>query len=229
MTYIYYLAKNEIPFYIGKTKQLIRRRHHHYNKYGLDITLHIIDECGDNKQIWKPLECYWIEQFKQWGFELINKNNGGGGPTKYTEEQKFKMKKPHPMAGIKISKTLIERNHSKYYTKEIKEKMSLKQKGISKPFSENHKLNISKSNLELKGKIVECYSLINEYITQFNCLREAAEWLLKHKPNISKNVSKQIKDCCNGRQIKCHGYKWKYKDSENSNINDDFWHPHETI
>jgi hypothetical protein len=24
-------------------------------------------------------------------------------------------------------------------------------------------------------------------------------------------VDKQIKDCCNGRQKTCHGYKWKYK------------------
>lgn len=122
------------------------------------------------------------------------------------------MRKPHKDGtGEKISKTLIERNHSKYYTKNIKDKMSLLQKGISKPFTNEHIKNISISNLKSKGKTVECYTLSDILIKDFKCLREAAEWLLKDQPNISKNVSKQIKDCCLGRQKKCHGYIWKYK------------------
>lgn len=212
MIYIYYLAKNEIPFYVGKTKQTTRRRHGHYKTYGTEITLNVIDECENNKQIWKPLECYWIEQFKVWGFDLVNQNKGGGGPNFYSEEQKLKMRKPHKEGtGEKISKTLIERNHSKYYTKDIRYKMSILQKGISKTFTNEHIKNISIANLKSKGKIVECYTLLDEYILSFSCLREAAEWLLNKQPNISKNVSKQIKDCCNNRQKKCHGYIWKYK------------------
>ena len=48
----------------------------------------------DEVEDWKFWESYWIEQFRCWGFKLENKNNGGGGPSNYTEEQKQKMRKP---------------------------------------------------------------------------------------------------------------------------------------
>jgi hypothetical protein len=212
MTNIYFLSKNNIPFYVGKAKNIVRRKHRHYTTYGDDIKLEIIDICDDDKKTWKFWETYWISQFKTWGFNLLNKNNGGGGPTSYTEEQKQTMRKPRREGtGSKISATLIANNHSKYYTKEIRQHLSDKLKGIPKPFTEEHIRNIAKANLESKGKIVECYDLNNIFIKEFPCLREAQIWLLEKKPSISQNVSKQIKDCCNGRQNKCHGYIWKYK------------------
>jgi len=205
---IYILEKNRQPFYIGKAKNAIRRYHSHKRTYGLDIELNIIDEVED----WRYWESYWIEQFKQWGFVLENKNKGGGGPSHYTEEQKTKMRKPHKkFTGKKISKTLLDRNHSQYYTEEVRQKMSILQKGISKPFTKEHKKNISKSNLKSKGKIVECYNLNGDFVKDFPCLREAKIWLLKEKLLHSPNVDKQIKDCCNGRQKTCHGFKFKYK------------------
>lgn len=208
MIKIYILEKNNIPFYIGKTKNPIRRKHLHKRTYGLDIELIIIDEVED----WKFWEKHYISLFKSWGFQLENKNNGGGGPEKYSEESKQKMRKPHIKGtGDKISKTLKERNHSKYYTKEVKQKMSLAQKGISKPFTKEHIKNISKANLESKGKIVECYNLNGKFIKNFLCLREAKNWLIKEKLLKSPNIDKQIKDCCNGRQKTCHGFKFKYK------------------
>jgi hypothetical protein len=208
MTRIYILERNNIPFYVGKAKNTIRRKHSHTRTYGLDIQLHVIDEVED----WKYWECYWIEQFKQWGFELENKNNGGGGPSIYTEEQKQKMRKPRVEGtGDKISKTLKERNHSQYYTEEVKHKMSVPQKGRPKPFTEEHIKNVSKANLESKGKTVECYTLSGNFIKDFPCLREAKIWLLNKKSVYSPNIDKQIKDCCNGRQKTCHGFKFKYK------------------
>ena len=206
---IYYLHKGDnVPFYIGKAKNIIRRYHSHKIKFGLGIEINIIDEVED----WKFWESYWIEQFQQWGFILENKNNGGGGPSSYTEEQRKKMRKPRKDGtGEKISKTLKERNHSQYYTKEVRQKMSTPQKGKPKLFTEEHIRNISKANLESKGKIVECYTLNGDFIKDFSCLREAKVWLLKENSISSPNVDKQIKDCCNGRQKTCHGYKWKYK------------------
>ena len=67
---IYVLEKNELPFYIGKAKNAVRRYHGHRRTFGLDIKLQIIDEVED----WKFWESYWIEQFQQWGFILENKN-----------------------------------------------------------------------------------------------------------------------------------------------------------
>ena len=208
MIKIYILERNGIPFYVGKAKDSTRRKHSHRKTYGLDIQSYVIDEVED----WKFWESYWIEQFKCWGFKLENKNNGGGGPSNYTEEQKQKMRKPRiEGTGSKISKTLRERNHSQYYTQEVRQKMAALQKGRPKPFTEEHIKNVSKANLESKGKTVECYSLNGDFIKDFPCLREAKIWLLKEKFIYSPNIDKQIKDCCNGRQKTCHGFKFKYK------------------
>ncbi len=216
MVKIYILEKNNVPFYVGKAKNTVRRVHKHYIKFGEDIHLEIIDEVKESE--WKYWESFWIEQFKVWGFKLENKNKGGGGPTKWTEEQRTRINPSrinkiinHKTRGKSISKTLKKRDHSKYYTKEVRELMSKFQKGISKPFSKEHIKNIAKANLESKGKVVECYNLEDKLVKTFNCLREASSWITKKKKLTSPNIDKQIKDCCNGRQKTCHGYKWKYE------------------
>lgn len=215
IVYIYYLIKNDNVFYVGKTKNISKRKSLHRKLYGRDIDLLILDEVEDIN--WGFWESYWISQFKTWGFQLENKNNGGGGPTSWTEEQKLTINpqriekiKNNIERGLKISKKLKENNHSIYYTQEVKDKISKKLKGIKKEFTEEHKINLSKANLESKGKNVECFDLNDNFIKEFKCLREAKEWLLKIKPNISVNIDRQIKDCCNGRQKTCHGYKWRY-------------------
>lgn len=207
MFYIYYLERNDIPFYVGKAQNIVIRKHTHRNKLGKDLDLIVIDEVED----WKYWETFYIYLFKSWGFKLENKNNGGGGPSQYSEEQKEKMRKPRPGSGAKISKTLKEGNHSKYYTKEIRNKISKGNLGKSKIFSIEHLEHLALANLESKGKIVECYDLENNFIKSFSCLREAKIWVREQNPLISINVDKQIKDCCNGRQKTCHKFKWKYK------------------
>jgi hypothetical protein len=79
MAYIYTLYRNNIPFYIGKTSNdpQKRERDHRY-KYGNDIVLEVLDKVKIDE--WKFWESYWIEQFKVWGFNLLNQNEGGGGP-----------------------------------------------------------------------------------------------------------------------------------------------------
>ena len=218
MTYIYYLSdKKGIPFYIGKTTNPTRRKHVHYRTYGNDIKLEVIDKCGDDKEEWKFWEGHYISLFKSWGFKLTNANlKGGGGPTSYSEKSKLKMRKPRkPGTGEKISKALKANNHSKYYTPEIRQHLSNVLKGRPKPFTPEHLTNVSLANLLTQGKLIECYDLNGNFIKEFPCLREAQIWLIEQKlsnsKNISNNVSKQIKDCCVGRQKTCHGYKWKYK------------------
>lgn len=218
MTYIYYLEKEGIPFYVGKAVDVRRRKNKHYITYGRDIELVVIDEINNND--WRFWESYWISQFKTWGFNLDNRNNGGGGLDSWGDEKKKEHSNLYNKDMInkivtkkrnkKISKTLKQNNHSKYYTDEVRKKMSLKLKGQTRNFSDKHLNNLAKANLLSKGKTVYCYNLDDVYINEFQCLREAKEWLLSIKPDISKNVDKQIKDCCNGRQKKCHGYKWRY-------------------
>jgi len=78
MTKLYYLHKgDDIPFYIGKTISEKDRKHHHKNTFGKDTMLEIIDEVLTEE--WRYWEEFYISLFKSWGFNLKNKNNGGGG------------------------------------------------------------------------------------------------------------------------------------------------------
>ena len=157
-----YLVENIEPgtnkVYIGKTKNN-NRYYGHQSKYGLQIKYTIIDEIqslshGD----WEPLETYWIEQFKQWGFDVINKRKkGGSGPTSHTAETKQKISKGkigHKCYSSiersnKISKAL--QDHSKHYTENIIQKMKKpKPEGFGNLLSEIKK---GKPNLKLKGRV----------------------------------------------------------------------------
>lgn len=78
MTKIYYLHRgNNIPFYIGKTISEKDRKYHHKNRLGKDVILEVIDEIPTEE--WRYWEEFYILLFKQWGFKLENKNNGGCG------------------------------------------------------------------------------------------------------------------------------------------------------
>lgn len=114
-TLIYELSKNNIPFYIGKSTESVieNRKGQHIITYGKDITFSIIDEIeGTNKSIWKPLECYWITQYKVWGFKLINQNEGGSGSLiKRTKEE---IKEYHRKKSKEYYKNLSEDKKIKY-------------------------------------------------------------------------------------------------------------------
>jgi len=142
--FIYYLEKNNIIFYIGKTKNPKSREADWKREYGEDLKFFIIDEVDNNE--WKVWECYWIEQFKQWGFNLINQNKGGGGLEKHSDEtiEKIRLKK----IGIKQNRTKIRKDKGKkhkktkgikigrpegfVYSDELKLHLSNKMKGVPK-------------------------------------------------------------------------------------------------
>lgn len=212
MVKIYILEKEGVVFYVGKAKNTTRRKHQHYKTYGYNIELITIDEVED----WKFWESYWIEQFKQWGFKLENKNNGGGGPSNYTEEQKQKMRKSRPGSGEKISKTLKERNHSRYYTDEVKNKISNALKGKSKPFTREH-IDAIKESRRKSSKLVYQFNLQGELLKIWKSKGEAAEYLIKEK-NLTSNVTSQIKDCILGRQKSAFGYLWSYENKKPNNL-----------
>ena len=90
VTIIYFLHKGDnIPFYIGKTKNKnLHRNYQHKYTYGSDTMLEILDEVPTKD--WKFWEQHYISLFKSWGFDLKNKNNGGGGPVVYSNESKNK-------------------------------------------------------------------------------------------------------------------------------------------
>jgi hypothetical protein len=110
MIKIYYLEDEKGIFYIGKTKNSLpyRLSAHKFQFKGkgiIDLKIHLIEEIeGDN---WRYWESYWISQFKTWGFNIINKNNGGGGPLTHSPKtvQKIVSKRDYILTGIKISNT----------------------------------------------------------------------------------------------------------------------------
>jgi len=114
-----YLVENIEPgtnkVYIGKT--ILSRKSAHRSTYGPQIIYTYIDKILSlNHSDWEPLETYWIEQFKQWGFNVVNKRSkGGSGPEFHKEETKANMRKP---------KSTTEKMH--------------------KPKSEEHKANMRK-------------------------------------------------------------------------------------
>lgn len=166
MTYIY-LVEDYNRVYIGKTISPKIRERHHKNKFGSHILFTIIDQVSSlDKKDWKPLECYWIEQFRCWGFELLNKNEGGNGVDFHTLETRRKLSIPRPWikeqrtgnklpegTGEKISKAKL----GIVYSKERNDKIRQTTKGISRPWVKLNKgikrgpnINISKSKMGVK-------------------------------------------------------------------------------
>jgi len=116
--------------YIGKTKN--SRKKEHKSTYGNQIEYDYIDQVNSlDSKIWRPIETYWIQQFKAWGFEVLNsQKEGGSGVEFHTEEAK-----------LKISKA--KKGHK--YSIEHNEKISKALKGKTR--TEEQKLKMSKSHL----------------------------------------------------------------------------------
>ncbi len=172
--FIYYLEKDNNIFYIGKTKNVKSREADWKREYGENINFYVIDEV--NIEEWKQWECYWIEQFKIWGFNLINQNRGGGGPNTHSDEtiEKIRSKK----IGVKQNRTKIRKDkglkHNKQqgikigrsegfrYSEELKLHLSNKMKGRSK-HTEEGKYKFVDNNI---------YSFINiDTNEEFNGIR----------------------------------------------------------
>jgi hypothetical protein len=157
-TKIYYLHFGDnVPFYVGKTKNEYYRLANHKKTFGDNIHIKIISEVLN----WRKWEKYYIEKFKNQGYSLQNKNNGGGGPEEWTKESIQKIKS-HPTRGKKISKSNKGKSKShkgKPFTKEHKQK--IKQTREFLKTRKNTWQNIPVIQYDLKGNFIkEWYSQI---------------------------------------------------------------------
>ena len=196
MTSIYILERNGMPFYIGKTIQELKKRFLSHGVKKLNSKIYEIDIVSDDE--WRFWESWYIEVFKSWGFELENKNYGGGGRGPGWISS--------PERNDKIKNSLI--NHSQYYTKEVRDKIS-KGNQILKPFSEQHKINMGIAKLK-QAKPVLMFDLKDNFIKEWESKGQAALWI-KEQTGKTSNLTSQIKDCILGKQKTALGYKWKYK------------------
>lgn len=128
---------------------------------GLKPVIEIIDEVPLHE--WKFWEIYWISQFKTWGFNLTNGDNGGQGGSEgrfVTEETRNKLRKCGYMrrgakmteeSRIKISKaSKYQAENESVENRAIRLENLKRGQELSKPLSEEHKKKISESS---KGRI----------------------------------------------------------------------------
>ena len=222
VSFIYELSKNNIPFYIGKTTDPIRRKNSHKRKYGKNISFIIIDEIKSYKRKeWGPLESYWINQYKQWGFLLENRNPGGGGPEYKTPEQKQKTSQnlDYNKRSIKFYKPILQYDSTGKFIKEWKSVKSvglffdIKPSCISKScngkykscgfiwkWKNNNDNDFDGYNKCYKNPVIQ-YSLNNKIIKEYQSPSEA----------IGQTNIKGILNVLNGWAKTAGGYKWKYK------------------
>lgn len=129
--YIYTLSDdNETIKYIGKTKNPKQREKDHVRFIGCErkrcfldcwklkmkkenrkIYFNILDEIDGDANF---LEKYWISQFKQWGFELLNMTEGGDGVQNPSEEvrKKIGLKSKGRIFSKETIKKISEQNYN---------------------------------------------------------------------------------------------------------------------
>jgi len=169
--------------YIGKTINVINREYNHKIRFGDQIQFSIIDETDMD---WKSLESYWIEQFKHWGFNILNKNRGGGGPEYRTEDEKSR-----------ISKSKTGYKHSEY----TKHKMSLSN---SKPKPDGFGIKLRKpKSVPQNHKPILQYDLEGNFIQEWGSGKIAS--------NNLKISHSGISECCKGKYKSSGGFIWKHK------------------
>ena len=183
-TIIYYLHRgNGIPFYIGKTIKIQGRIGAHKKKFGSNVIMEPIDEVDTSN--WVFWEKYWISQFKTWGFDLVNKNGGGGGSTKCNFG---------PERGEKISianKGLSKSHKGKSFTEEHKSKIKAKRSHLKT--RENTWTSVPVIQISLEGTFIK-------------------EWQSQTQAQLFFNKPKSdgVGACCRGEQKTAYGYKWEY-------------------
>jgi hypothetical protein len=190
-TKIYYLHRgDDIPFYVGKSRRHLERLENHKQIFGSNIEMKVISEVKN----WRRWEKYYIKKYINLGYQLENKNEGGGGIDIMSQKTKDK-----------IRQSVL----GKKYSLETCKKISMALKG--KPFSEEHKAKIKTTRGYLKGRAntwqalpVLQYNLEGNFIKEFASQTEA-QYIMR-KPN-----SDGVGACCRGNQKTAYGYKWKYK------------------
>ena len=203
MTKIYLIQKNNIPIYVGKTKNISVRLFYHRKKFGNDITYFYLDEVSDSE--WKFWEKHYISLFRSWGFKLENKNDGGGGSTSYSDEikQKISQSKTGMKYNLteegKINKSILLKGLKR--SEKTKQKISKAKKGHEcyKNPERNQKIRKNNSN----NKPIYQYDLQGNLLNEFQSAQEAGRHLGKSGNSIA--------DCAAGRQKTAYGFIWEYK------------------
>jgi hypothetical protein len=195
--------------YIGKTKNC--RELPHKITYGEKIIYNYIDEINSlDYKDWEPLESYWIEQFRQWGFEVMNYNKkGGNGVEFHTQETKDKMsklKKGKKHNKIHCNKGISNPKLRKPKPEGFGEMMRQVRQGVPKPEGFGEKVSKNRDHkkvAEKQQKLILQFDLNNNLIREWSSIKHAAEETNSNASTISK--------VCRGIFKKTNGFIWKFK------------------
>jgi len=231
--YIYCLFdENDIPLYVGKTKNNLTLREYQHQKR-LNRLVKIFELDYIELTNWKFWESYWIEQFKQWGFNLLNQNKGGGGVLIHNEESRLKMKQvsrpstsaklkgtkrpdvSKRLSGIKLSKEICDKI-SKSKTNHICYKNIKRTEKILESNKHNYELGSNRNkkiSSKLLGRKAEWMKKRSKNIIQYDKqMTFIKEWKSASEAGIVLNKqASAISECCNGKRKSAYGYIWKFK------------------
>ena len=258
ITYIYILQdpNNMDVRYVGKTTNPKKRFYQHTNKkvqersrrrYLSNWILKLLNR--DKKPImtvidctskdWKELEMYWIEQFKNWGFKLVNLTTGGEGTPGYTHtketidklskiiscvspeglEYSGNCKEIAKIIGVSSSAIYNVLYHS--ITGKVKGWSNFKMLIPNNKYLDN--LEVIKQN---KPKISElckqvssanCKRLFSKPIIQYDkCMNLVAEYESLSEASRQTSINAQnISSVCLGKNKSAGGYLWQYEELKN--------------
>lgn len=236
-TYIYTLEHPETGEirYIGKTTNLKRRAYQHFNikickKLGnkhlgnwllsilnnnLIPIIKVVEECTDN---WVESEQYWIEQFRHWGFNILNITKGGEGfGYKHSEESKRKMSLAQKGLPRNFSQKTLQEKRDVFKSDANPMKNPLyKQKVIDARKENNNWVTESMKN-GLRNRTKEAIKNnnhpANKAIIQYNLDGNfIKEWIsFKEIKTILGFCDRALIDVCKGRTISACGFVWRYK------------------
>lgn len=180
--YIYLLELEDNKIYIGKTINPSHRFHSH-KKSKKVIYSTIIDTVSNFE--WKYWEKFYIELFKTWNFELDNKNNDGGGPSKgrylRSKDQNWK-------------NNLSKAHKGKIITSETRLKMSKSHLNKPSPFKgQTHTTQTRNIISKSLSKSVTQYDTNGNLLNTFHSIKEAALKPTLIKPVFQEHAQENIK------------------------------------
>jgi hypothetical protein len=186
----------------------------------------LIDEIISDKIEWW-LEEYWINQFKSWGFNLVNSTNGGPVPiTKSGKDNPNFGNKYNPLSKVLKGK-IVQLDHKGNYIRTLScmaeaEKYNLSPCTVSlcvnglrkhhknfqfvkfEDYNKTKKIELKPINTQRK-KVAQLNCSDLSIIKIFDSISDASREILN-----SSNGTSKISQVCDGRRKSYKGFKWVY-------------------
>ena len=221
MAYIYKILNNiNQKIYIRKTSSTIEKRFKEHcndskkercekrplydamNKYGIEnFTVEKVEEV-ENDEIASEREIYWINKLRTYiGFNDCNGYNATlGGDSKRIYDYQIIAKKYLELKNQKET--------AKYFQCDVET--------VKKACQENNIEIISSQQIakDAQKKCVKMYDLENNFIQEFETMKDAAIWVIENKLTTSNKIDgvrSSIRKACNGQYKKAFNHIWKNK------------------